>query len=97
MRGPLFSEQAGFCFGTGQTLGVTKLPLIAQLTVVDGHDSTRGEHVKFLLLAKDVVDRLGHGMLGQQLLFPGQPSLAKTGEHWHRLLLPLLQRRERQQ
>ena len=40
--------------------------------VVDGHRAIAGEHCQFLPLAGRVVHRFRHGMLGQQLFFPGQ-------------------------
>ena len=38
--------------------------------VIDGHRAIGREDVQLLPLAQGIVDRLGHGMLGQQLLLP---------------------------
>ena len=58
--------------------------------VVDADRAVGAEHVQFRPLAQSVVHRLGHGMLGQQLLFPLEKLLAQFGQHRHRLLLAQL-------
>ena len=55
--------------------------------VVDGHRAIGAEDVQLRPLAQGVVDRLGNGMLGQQLLLPLEKLLAQLRQHRRRLLL----------
>ena len=49
--------------------------------VVDGHRAIRAEHIQFRPLAQGVVDRLGHGRLGQQPFLPHKKLLAQLRQH----------------
>ena len=59
--------------------------------VIDRHRAIRAENVQLRPVIQDVVHRIGHGMLRDQLLFPNQQLLPQFGQHGHRLLLTNLQ------
>jgi len=58
--------------------------------VVDGHGAIMAEDVQFVPLAQRILDRLSHGMPGQQLFLPGKHSQAELGEQRRCLVLAYL-------